>query len=127
MTTRSPRIFVVDDNRDSADILAEILRFKGFETHAAYDGAQALAMAAEVAPDVVFLDLGMPGMDGFAVARALRERHAPHACLVALTAWSDPGTLVKVSAAGFDLHLAKPSSVDAILGVIAANTVARRA
>lgn len=127
MTHSSPRIFIVDDNRDSADILADILRFKGFDVHVAYDGAQALAMAAEAPPEVMFLDLGMPRMDGYAAARALRARHGRSIHLVALTAWSDAATLAKVDEAGFDRHVAKPSNLDTILGIIAANVPARRA
>jgi CheY-like chemotaxis protein len=127
MTLTPPRILVVDDNHDSADILAEILRLKGYDVDVAYDGAQAIARAAEARPDVAFLDLGMPGIDGFGVARALRERHAPQACIVALTAWSDAQTLAKVDRAGFDRHLAKPSNLDTIYAIIAAHTAARRA
>ncbi|WP_338762898.1 response regulator [Massilia sp. METH4] len=127
MTLSPPRIFVVDDNHDSADILAEILRFKGFDVHVAYDGTQAIAMANGIPPDVVFLDLGMPGLDGYAVARALRARHGPYVHIVALTAWSDAATLAKVDEAGFDRHLAKPSNLDTIVAIIAASMPARRA
>lgn len=127
MTLTTPRILVVDDNRDSADILAEILRMKGYDVGVAYDGTQAIARAAAEQPDIVFLDLGMPGLDGYAVARALREHHAPHACIIALTAWSDAQTLARVDEAGFDRHLAKPSDLATILSIIAAHTAPRRA
>lgn len=118
MLTSSPRILVVDDIRDAADLLSDILVARGFDARPAYDGAQALAAAEHFQPDIVFLDLGMPVMDGYATARALRARPGPQPLLVALTAWGDAATAARVAAAGFDRHLVKPSSLDEIMTVI---------
>lgn len=127
MTLTPPRILVVDDNRDSADILAELLRFNGCDAQVAYDGARAIAAAAGLRPDVIFLDLGMPGMDGYDVVRALRAQQGSRPFIVALTAWNDAQTLAKVAEAGFDLHVAKPSSLDTILAIVAERSAARAA
>src|SRR5262249_34073123 len=80
------RILVVDDNQDAADSLALLLRLAGQDARAAYDGPSALAQAREFEPEVVFLDIGMPGMDGYEVARRLRRDRPPGGpVLVALT------------------------------------------
>jgi CheY-like chemotaxis protein len=121
----SPRVLVVDDNHDSSDMLVEILRVYGMTAQPAYDGATALALSQTFEPDIMFLDLGMPGMDGYAVAEALRARSAERPYLVALTAWNDAASQARVRQAGFDLHLPKPSSLDCILKVIADNVPAR--
>jgi CheY-like chemotaxis protein len=117
MTT--PRILVVDDNRDASDSLAELLIFKGFDTHVAYGGAQALNYASRYQPDIIFLDINMPEVDGYQVAGALRELLASRAYIVALTAYNDAGTLARVKTSGFDEHIAKPAQFAAILQVIA--------
>lgn len=118
MPHASPLILVVDDNRDSADMLVEILRFKGIHARAAYDGEQAVTLARSLAPAIVFLDLGMPVMDGYQAAALLRGGSAIAPYLVALTAWDDAQTKCRVAAAGFDRHVAKPSSVAEILSII---------
>ena len=117
MTTFSPRVLVVDDNRDAADLLAEILSLHGLVVRAAYGGAEAVAATGEFQPDVLLLDLGMPHVDGFAVAAALRKLPCPPS-LVALSAWDDAATRARTRKAGFVAHLRKPSSIDAILGAI---------
>ena len=123
----SPRVLVVDDNRDSSDMLVEVLRVYGMTAQPAYDGAEGLALAQTFEPDIMFLDLGMPGMDGYAVARALRARSSGWPFLVALTAWNDAESRARVREAGFDLHLPKPSSLDSILKIISENVPARPA
>ena len=114
----SPLVLVVDDNRDSADMLVEILQFKGVQARAAYDGGQAVTLARSLAPAIVFLDLGMPVLDGYQAAALLRSESAIPPYLVALTAWNDAATKYRVAAAGFDRHVAKPSSVAEILAII---------
>jgi CheY-like chemotaxis protein len=112
------RILVADDNRDSADMLVELLTLHGMVTCSAYDGAEALALARTFAPDVILLDLDMPVADGYDVAFALRDTAAPRPFLVAYTARNDAHTAARVLAAGFDGHLIKPSSLQAILATI---------
>jgi PAS domain S-box-containing protein len=103
------RVLVVDDNRDSADSLAIFLRHLGLEVSVAHDGFAALERAQEWLPSVVLLDLGMPRMDGYEVARRLR-RDPAHAStlLIALTGWGQPEDRRRSAEAGFDHHLVKP-------------------
>ncbi|TWI69821.1 response regulator receiver domain-containing protein [Pseudoduganella lurida] len=122
----SPRILVVDDNRDASDSLAELLMFKGFDTHVAYGGAQALNFAARHHPDIIFLDINMPEVDGYLVAGALRELLASSAYIVALTAYNDAETLARVKTSGFDEHIAKPAPFASILRVIAEHNPRQR-
>jgi CheY-like chemotaxis protein len=127
MAQSIPRVLVVDDNQDSSDTLVDLLTVYGMAAQAAYDGAGALALSQTFEPDIVFLDLGMPGLDGYAVARALRDRSTTRPFLVALTAWTDAQSQARVRAAGFDLHLAKPASLPAIVKTICTNVPARPA
>ena len=122
-TTRTvPRVLVVDDNRDSSDVLAELLTLHGMTARPAYNGAQALALTQDFRPHVLLLDLGMPGIDGYAVAAALQEDDVHRPYIVALTAWNDEATLKRVNEAGFDRHLAKPSSLKSIMQAITDST-----
>ena len=113
------RIMIVDDNRDAADLVAEFLVMCGHEAVPVYGGAEALQTAHSFVPDVVFLDLGMPGVNGLEVAFTLRQ--APrfqHIKMIALTAWSDDVTRMKTKAVGFDHHLVKPADLNDILGLL---------
>jgi two-component system, chemotaxis family, CheB/CheR fusion protein len=106
---RARKVLIVDDLRDSADSMAELMRLKGHEVHTAYDGAAAIALAAEVQPDVVLLDIGMPGADGFQVCRQIRELPGGGAIfLVAITGWGQADDRARTAQAGFDRHLVKP-------------------
>ena len=103
------RILVVDDNRDAADTFALFLRMEGQEVRVAYDGPTALRAAQAFRPQTVLLDLGMPGMDGFEVARRLRAQGgSERPLLVALTGWGQDEDRRRSSEAGFDHHLVKP-------------------
>nr|WP_314608030.1 PAS domain-containing protein [uncultured Janthinobacterium sp.] len=114
-SSRHFRVLVVDDNVDAADTLAAVLDMMGHVTHVAHDGAQALAAAPQFLPDVIFLDIGLPGMNGYEVARALRRIPAgANVVLVALTGWGAENDRSQSSAAGFDHHLTKPASLLAI-------------
>jgi two-component system CheB/CheR fusion protein len=112
------RILVVDDEEDAAAMLADILALEGHETHAVHDGASALQAVRDQHPDVVLLDLGLPEIDGYEVARRLREEHGDEPILlVAITGYqADPERL---EAAGFDRHLLKPTDLDALRVLVA--------
>ena len=115
-TFTQQRILVVDDNREAADLMVEILNVIGHITRVAYNGAQTLEVAAEFQPDVILLDLGMPVMDGYQVASVLRQSDTLRAtALVAFTGWTDIETRKRVREAGFDYHLPKPASLDSVL------------
>ena len=100
------RILVADDNRDAADSLQRVLALFGHEVRVAYDGASAVSISGEFRPRVAILDLGMPGTDGYAVARSLRRQG--DVTLVALTGWGQEGDRRRTAEAGFDHHLIKP-------------------
>jgi CheY-like chemotaxis protein len=105
----SLRILVVDDNRDTADSLAMLLRSSGSDVRTAYDGLEALEVANEFHPDVGLLDIGLPKADGHEVARRLRM--APwgkQIRLIAITGWSSESDRARSADAGFDHHLVKP-------------------
>jgi len=114
------RVLVVDDNRDAAETLSAVLAQFGHQALVANDGHQALRMMAGFRPEVVFLDLGMPGMSGFEVAEAIR-REAQYAGvrLVALTGWGGEADRERTARAGFDRHLTKPATAAAIEEVLA--------
>ena len=102
-------VLVVDDNVDAAETMGLLLAALGIGFSVAFHGAQALQSVEERVPDAVLLDLGMPGMDGYEVARRMRARH-PHIRLVALTGWSQEEDVRRTNAAGFAAHLSKPVS-----------------
>lgn len=108
-----PRILVVEDNRDAAEALGELLSAFGYPVDVALDGPQGLALAQETHPDVVLLDLGLPGMDGYQVARELRANPwGAEALIVALTGYGQPSDVERTLASGFDHHLLKPVRID---------------
>ena len=115
------RILVVDDSEDAANSLARLLtRRYGQELRVANDGLDALAVAAEFRPEVVLLDIGLPGMDGNEVARRLRETpESAKTVLIALTGWGGEADLERSTRAGFDHYLVKPADPDAILELLA--------
>ena len=116
----SLRVLIVDDNADSADSLALWLRLKGHEARTAYDGPQALAAALEQRPDLVLLDIGMPGMSGYEVARRLRAHpDTRRTLLVAMTGWGQEDDRRRSREAGFDQHLVKPLEPRALEGLLA--------
>jgi PAS domain S-box-containing protein len=105
-----PRIVLLaDDNRDAVDVLAELLRLDGHVVHTANDGLQALELAGQVQPDVLVLDIGMPGKNGYEVARHIRAQPGgDRPLLIAATGWGQDDDRRKAMDAGFDLHLTKP-------------------
>lgn len=117
---RALRILVVDDNADSADMLAMSLRMMGHDVRALYDPLQVVQSALEFRPDVAFLDVGMPVLNGFALATQLRDVKWPGGCkprLVALTGWGQEEDRRRSEEAGFDEHLVKPADLDRIESV----------
>ena len=107
---RTLSILVVDDNRDSADSLAMLLSLRGHEVQAAHDGPDALRMLGTFRPQVILLDIGLPGMSGYEVARRIREsRGFRDVKLVALTGWGQEEDRRRTREAGFDHHLVKPA------------------
>ena len=113
------KILVVDDNVDAADSLALLLSASGADTTAVYDGRSALKAFAELQPDVVLLDIGMPGMDGYEVARSIREQWPQSGVtLVALTGWGQEEDRQRTAAAGFDHHLVKPAGFEEIEAIL---------
>lgn len=115
-----PRILVVDDNRDAADTLGAVLQMLGAEVRVTHDGHAALEAVASFRPAAVFLDLGMPGMDGHEVARRIRaDRRAPQPVLVALTGWGQEKDRRATRAAGFHRHLVKPAEIEDLEDVLA--------
>jgi PAS domain S-box-containing protein len=103
------RVLVVDDNVDAASMLDMLLRSLGHETRVAHEGTAALRVAEEFRPDIVLLDIGMPGIDGYEVARRLRTlAKARPMRIVAVTGWGQEGDRERSREAGFDLHLVKP-------------------
>jgi PAS domain S-box-containing protein len=114
------RILVVDDNADAADSLAILLGCSGDEVRVAYDGPSALSAAHDFHPEVVFLDIGLPGMSGYEVARCLRtDSDYRPALLVALTGYGQETDRRRTQDAGFDAHLVKPTDVDAVRALLA--------
>ena len=115
------RLLVVDDNQDAAESLAALLGFLGHEVRVAHDGASALATAAGYRPRLVFLDLGMPGMDGFEVARRMRRLPGlEDTVLVALTGWGQRDDRRRTEQAGFDHHFVKPVELDTLEALLRA-------
>lgn len=107
--TSPRRVLVVDDNRDSTETLSLLLRAKGHEAREASNGVDAIAVADDFHPQVVVLDLSLPGMDGYEVAARLREKpYGSEMRLVALTGWAGGDVRAKAASAGFDFHLLKP-------------------
>jgi CheY-like chemotaxis protein len=103
------RVLVVDDNVDHAESMATLLRLDGHEVHTAHDGLEGLAAFAAVRPDVVLLDIGMPGLDGYETARRIRTRGDAARCkLIALSGWGQSRDRQLSEKAGFDHHLVKP-------------------
>lgn len=106
--TRGLRVLVVDDNLDGCTMLAAFLSLKGHAVATATSGPAAIATATEWRPDVVLLDIGLPGLSGYGVAERLNHAAGVRPFLVALTGYGQPQDIAKARQSGFDLHLLKP-------------------
>ena len=112
------RVLVVDDNADAADSLAMLLQVRGEEVRVAYDGEEALAAEAEFRPDVILLDIGMPKLSGYEVARRVRDLRGPGVLIVAITGWGQEEDRQRARDAGFDHHFTKPVDYAVLLDLI---------
>jgi CheY-like chemotaxis protein len=114
------RILVVDDNRDSANSMCKLLTQMGHTTFTAYDGLDAVEKVGTLQPDVVLLDIGLPKLNGYEVARRLRERENGRGIvLIAVTGWGQEEDRRRSKDAGFDEHLTKPVEYDALAKILA--------
>jgi two-component system, OmpR family, response regulator len=119
-TAGNRRILLVDDSVDAAEAMSMLLEALGHEVRTEYDGPRALASLDAFTPDVVVLDIGLPGMDGFEVAREMRKHDATRdALMLAMTGYGSDADRRDALAAGFDHHLTKPVSIDALEALIA--------
>jgi CheY-like chemotaxis protein len=112
---RPKRILIADDNRDACETLAALLRLSGHTVETALDGPTAVETAQRFQPEVVLLDIGLPQLDGYAVARALRRHPGLERLrIIAVTGYADDDTRRRTAEAGFDAHLVKPVELDAL-------------
>jgi len=118
----SHRVLIVDDNKDVADSLGQWIRSYGFDVKVVYSGSDAIAETAAFQPDMVLLDIGMPGLDGYQTVSQIRERRLDvHLIVVAVTAWSDDDHKRQAYDSGFDLHITKPmrkETLEELLGLL---------
>jgi CheY-like chemotaxis protein len=113
---RRLRAVVVDDAADLRELVAELLRMKGHQVQTVEDGPSALALIRAERPDVALIDIGLPEMDGYEVARTLRRELSPHQLrLIAMTGYGQATDRANALAAGFDAHIVKPASADKIM------------
>jgi DNA-binding response OmpR family regulator len=116
-----PRVLIADDCEEFADYLAFMLRRQGYNARVVYDGPTAVRVAADFRPEAVLLDIGLPGFDGFEVARQVRRQtRSGEVYLVALTAYEDDFIRIRAQQAGFDEYLVKPVEVTVIESVLKA-------
>ena len=106
------RILLIEDNADAREALRALLELDGYEVLAAADGAEGLDLARTKAPEVALVDIGLPGFDGYEVARRLKALPAPPAVMIALTGYSEPEDRQRAKDAGFAAHLVKPVDPD---------------
>jgi two-component system CheB/CheR fusion protein len=113
-------VLVVEDNRDSAEMLGELLELAGAQVQLAHDGESALTLGAQIEPQVILLDIGLPDISGYEVARRARGASwGKHVRIVALTGWGNPDDRVRSKEAGIDRHLVKPVQPDALMALLA--------
>lgn len=116
---RSRQVLIVEDNADHAQTLGLILELKGHNLQIASDGAAAIELARRIRPDVVLLDLGLPGVDGFEVARRLKREHGDAVRIIAISAYGTENDRRQSLEAGCEVHLMKPADprfIDSLLG-----------
>ncbi len=102
------RVLLIEDNADACDALRVLLELDGYTVEAAADGLEGLDLARTTAPAVALVDIGLPGVDGYEVARRMRALPGPPPIMIALTGYSEPEDRQRANDAGFDAHLVKP-------------------
>jgi len=118
------RVLIADDNNDAAESLAVLLRLDGHDVAVANDGETALQLFKRTTPDVALLDIGMPHVDGYELARQIRAHSAgSQVLLVAITGWSQEEDVERSREAGFNYHLTKPVEPDAVATLLRSATV----
>jgi DNA-binding response OmpR family regulator len=120
------KVFVVDDNRDAADTLGMYLTMEGYDVRVAYDGDDAIEEAHDFQPEVALLDIGLPGKDGYEIARTLRSERDDDVMLIAVTGYASAADVARAHEAGFDYHFSKPPNLAALLQRIETRFAARR-
>jgi PAS domain S-box-containing protein len=126
-SSHTARVLVVDDNADAADSIAMILRLSGYDVQVAYSGQSALETAIEYQPSIILLDVGLPEMDGYEIARRLRQRpQLSDAWLIALTGYGQDSDRQQSQEAGFDYHLVKPVNTQELEALVANLTKEQR-
>jgi CheY-like chemotaxis protein len=116
------KVVIADDNRDAADSLKLLLELSGYDTFVAYNGHEALELGARERPSAFILDVGMPDMTGYEVARRIRQQAwGRNALLVAVTGWGQDDDKERAKAAGFDHHFTKPVNPEAVEQVLLAS------
>jgi len=111
-------VLVVDDNADAAHSLDMILKFSGHQTRVALDGTEGLKIAQDFHPEIVVLDIGMPGLNGFEVARRLRQMLGDQVYIIALSGYGAAEDRQRALAAGFDVHMVKPIEIEQLTQLI---------
>ena len=118
-TNHRRRVLVVDDNRDAASMMAMLLELHGHDVFVAHDAERALEAARANTLDVAVLDIGLPGVDGYELARRLRQQDGTrHLRLIAVTGWGQAGDRARASEAGFNAHLTKPTEPELLLSAL---------
>jgi CheY-like chemotaxis protein len=113
-------VLIVDDNSDAAEMLGLMLSYLGCEVRLAYNGLDALTLARDFRPDLIILDIGLPGLNGYEVASRLRaEEWGRDIVLIALTGWGQDEDKRRAREAGFDHHLVKPVNPDVLETILA--------
>jgi len=118
MQASERRILVVDDNADAADSLAMLFEARGDVVRTAYDGAEALEAEDDFRPDTILLDIGMPRVSGYDVARRVRELRGGGVLIVAITGWGQEQDRQKAREAGFDHHFTKPVDLESLMDIV---------
>ena len=116
------QLLIVDDNRDAADSLAMLCESEGHFTRRAYSSAEAIEAAAQLRPDVALLDIGLPDVDGYELARRLRPKDATTPVLIAITGYGQADDRLRAQSAGFDYHFVKPVNVEGLLTLLSSLT-----
>jgi DNA-binding response OmpR family regulator len=117
-STMERKVLVVDDNEDAADSLATLLGVMRYEVRVAYDGPEAIEAADQFEPAVALLDIGLPQLSGYDIARHIRRTRGDDVLLVAITGWGQEEDRRKAREAGFDHHFTKPADFEVLLELI---------